>query len=315
MTYIATTTSNQKVDLGPAYNTQINKSQEAPADSLTAVFFSQKKHPEYKLIDVYTDNNQLFFSGIIDDQNFELSENGCFFTINSRSKAAYLIDNEANPQIYKRPSLDLIFKRHIEPYGFSYINGNKSIFNLTLEVEKGMSEWDVLETFCTECLKLRPIVNADGSIDATGTSALSDILFSNNGNGIAYNSISQKYNRYKLISEITVCAPYAAIYVDNIVDQDLINRGIKRKKFISMSDNNNSSKMISIKTAEQMILDSKKFFNQVIIKCPGEIYAQLGNSCKIDDLTLGYLQNFEIYEIDYTLNQNGESTVFTLLEV
>lgn len=314
MTYIVTTVSGQKVNLGAAYSIQINKSRETPADSLTAVFFSEKIHPEYKLIEAYTSENQLFFSGIVDEQKFEVAENGCFLTIKSRSKTAYLIDNEASPQIYKRPSLDIIFKRHIKPYGFTSIIGNKSTFNANIEVEKGMSEWDVLEEFCSSCLGTFPLVNADGSIDASGRVATKKILFSNAGSGISYSYISQKYNRYKLISEVTVCAPYAAIYVDKVKDIELINNGICRRKFISMTEDTSSAKNISVDTAKQMILDSKKKFNEIIIKCPGAIYAQIGNSCQISDSVLGNLQNLIVYEVEYTLNKSGEFTVFTLLE-
>ena len=39
MTYIVTTISGQKIDLGAAYSMQINKSREAPADTLFAIFF------------------------------------------------------------------------------------------------------------------------------------------------------------------------------------------------------------------------------------------------------------------------------------
>ena len=314
MTYIVTTVSGQKVNLGAAYSIQINKSRETPADSLTAVFFSEKIHPEYKLIEAYTSENQLFFSGIVDEQKFEVAENGCFLTIKSRSKTSYLIDNEASPQIYKRPSLEIIFKRHIKPYGFTSIIGNKSTFNATIEVEKGMSEWDVLEEFCSSCLGTFPLVNADGSIDASGRVATKKILFSNAGSGISYSYISQKYNRYKLISEITVCAPYAAIYVDKVKDIELTNNGICRRKFISMTEDTSSAKNISVETAKQMILDSKKKFNEITIKCPGAIYAQIGNSAQINGSVLGPLQNLIVYEVEYTLNKSGEFTVFTLLE-
>ena len=314
MTYIVTTVSGQKVNLGAAYSIQINKSRETPADSLTAVFFSEKIHPEYKLIEAYTSENQLFFSGIVDEQKFEVAENGCFLTIKSRSKTAYLIDNEASPQIYKRPSLDIIFKRHIKPYGFTSIIGNKSTFNANIEVEKGMSEWDVLEEFCSSCLGTFPLVNADGSIDASGRVATKKFLFSNAGSGISYSYISQKYNRYKLISEITVCAPYAAIYVDKVKDIELINNGICRRKFISMTEDTSSAKNISVDTAKQMILDSKKKFYEITIKCPGAIYAQIGNSAQLNGSVLGPLQNLIVYEVEYTLNKSGEFTVFTLLE-
>ena len=314
MKYLATTISDEEIDLGPAYNVQINRSKEAPADSLTAVFFSQKKHSEYKNLAVYTEKNQLFFSGIVDEQQFEVSESGCFLTIKSRSNTAYLIDNEASPQIYKRPSLDIIFRRHVEPYGFTSVIGDKSIFNVTLEVEKGMSEWDVFEQFCRLCLKEFPIVNPNGVIDVSGRSESDLILFSNKNDGVNYSAVNQKYSRYKLISEITVCAPYAAIYVDKIKDQELINKGISRRKFISMSEDTETSKAISVSTAEQMIYESKKKFNEIIIKCPGAVYAQLGNKCEINDYTLGSIKNLQIYEIDYILNQNGEFTTFTLLE-
>lgn len=314
MIYTATAISGEKVDLGAAYSIQINKSREAPADSLTAVFFSEKIHQEYKSIDVFTSKNEIFFSGIIDEQKFEVTNGGSFLTIKSRSKAAYLIDNEATTQTYKRPSLDIIFKRHIEPYGFTEINGNKTTFNVTLDVENGMSEWDVLEKFCSLCLNTFPVVNADGSIDVSGNLDNKKILFSNADGRINFSNISQKINRHRLISEITVCEPYAAIYVDKIYDQDLINRGICRRKFINLSDENTFSKKISIDTVKQMISETKNRYREITVKCPGAIFAQIGSGCQINDYTLGTLQNLKIYEMEYNLNKTGEYTTFTLLE-
>lgn len=314
MTYIATTVSGQKIDLGAVYSIQINKSREAPADTLSAIFFSPKIHSEYKLIDVYTSEKQLFFSGVVDEQKFEVAENGCFLTIKSRSKAAYLIDNEACAQSYKRPSLDIIFKRHIKPYGFSSISGDNSTFNATIEVDTGMSEWDVLEQFCSMCLGTFPIVNADGSIDASGQTENKKILFSNSTNGVNYSYLSQKYNRYKLISEITVCEPCSAIYAGKVKDTELINKGICRRKFITMSEDTSSAQKISVDTAKQMILGSKKKFNEIIIKCPGAIHSKIGTKCQVNDSILGNLSNLIVYEVEYTLNKNGEFTIFTLLE-
>lgn len=314
MIYTATTISGEKVDLGTAYSTQINKSQTTPADSLTAAFFSKKNQPELKLIDVYSDNGQVFFSGIVDEQKFEINENGCFFTIKSRSKAAYLIDNEASPQTYNRPSLDIIFRRHIKPYGFVSVSGNKSSFNKTINVEAGMSEWDVLEKFCNLCLKTFPTVKNDGTIDASGKISSEIITFSNTNGSTKYTSISQKYSRYKLISEITVCAPYAAIYVGKVKDQELIDNGISRRKFLSMTDDPYNPEPISVETAEFMISDAKKKYKKIIIKCPGANYAEISQKCEINDIVLGNINNLIVYEIEYLLNKNGETTVFTLLE-
>lgn len=310
MTYIATTISNEKVDLGPVYSCEINKSKEAPADSLNAVFFSAKKHEQYKSIDVYTSENKLFFAGIVDEQKFEITSSGCFLTIKSRSKAALLIDNEASTQVYKRPSLDLIFKRHVQPYGFTSISGDKSTFSATIEVESGMSEWDVLTQFCNTCLNTTPVVNANGSIDAYGNFASNMLNFSNNSDGINYLSIRQQYKRYKLISEIIVCEPYAPVYIAKVKDQNLIDNGINRRKFMSMFENTHST----VEAAEQMISNAKKEFFELNVTCPGAIFAQIGSKACVNDQILGLLENLTIYELEYSLKQNGEYTTFTLLE-
>ncbi len=314
MIYIATTLSNEKVDLGPCYGCETSKSREAPADSLNAVFFSDKKHEQYKSIEVYSSENRLFFAGIVDEQKFEVISSGCFLTIKARSIAALLIDNEASPQMYKRPSLDLIFKRHVKPYGFTSISGDKSTFSATLEVERGVSEWDVLARFCSTCLNTIPVVNADGSIDASGIPASGILTFSNDSNGIKYTSIRQQYNRHKLISEIIVCEPYAPIYVEKIRDNGLIENGISRRKFLSMAEDSTSAEKVSIETAEQMIADAKKKFNEVRITCPGAIFAQIGSKARIEDHILGSLENLTVHDLEYSLSQNGEFTTFTLLE-
>lgn len=319
MIYVATTTAGVRHSLGSAYSVQINKSREAPADSLTAVFFSKKNHPEYKTIEVYTEGaSQLFFDGIVDEQKFEVTATGCFLTINSRSKAAVLIDNEATPQTYKRPSLDIIFRRHIKPYGFSTINGNNSSFNATIEVEKGMSEWDVLELFCSVCLNSFPIVNADGTIDIVGDTDANPLMFSNySSGGVSYSAISQKYNRYKLISEITVCEQYSAIYAATIRDHGLIDKGISRRKFISMSEDvitGISDKKVSIKTAEQMVENAKKKFFEITVKCPNAVQAKIGTRCQINDDILGRIEGLKIYEVEYKLSRAGEFTTIRLLK-
>ncbi len=314
MIYIATTISDQKVNLGYAYSAQINKSFETPADCLNVIFPSNKKHEEYKNIDVYINENEKFFSGVVDEQRLEVTSSGCFLTIIARNKAAYLIDNEASPQDYTRPSLDIIFKRHVKPYGFTAIYGDLSVFSTIIEVTKGMSEWDVLEKFCSTCLNIFPTVNADGTIDATGSASFKKLYFSNVKGAVNYSSFVEKNYRYRLISEIIVCAPYEAIYIAKVKDQNLIDKGISRRKFISISADNDHAEKYSISTAEQMISNAKKKAHEIIITCPGAIFAQVGNKCEIDDSILGKVENLEVYEVEYKLNRNGEFTVITLLE-
>lgn len=39
-------------------------------------------------------------------------------------------------------------------------------------------------------------------------------------------------------------------------------------------------KKISVDTAKQMILDSKKKFNEIVIKCPGAIRSNIGKNAR-----------------------------------
>ena len=111
---MALTVNNELLELKNVFKVQISKSLNTPASDLEASFLFNEKIDEIKSIEVYEDN-EMIFDGIVDTQSLELDDNGSLFTIEARSKAAILLDNEALPQIYYRPSLFTIFNRHVKP--------------------------------------------------------------------------------------------------------------------------------------------------------------------------------------------------------
>src|SRR5699024_3417624 len=84
---------------------------------------------------------RVLFAGIVDEQVLSEDGDGITVELSARSRAALLLDNEAQPQIYYMPSLKLLFERHAAPCGFTGYLGRDEVFGGAFTVEKGMSEW------------------------------------------------------------------------------------------------------------------------------------------------------------------------------
>lgn len=165
MTYEGVTITGKIIDLGDPVSVRINKSNDAPADDLYAIFCYKDFIEELKYIKVYC-NGDIVFDGILDEQIVELSGSGSLFKVYARSTAALLVDNSALPQSYTNTSLEIIFNRHIRPYGFTKFIGSNKSFSGEFVVYKGMSEWDVLEKFCILFLNTKPRISNDGIVNA-----------------------------------------------------------------------------------------------------------------------------------------------------
>ena len=46
------------------------------------------------------------------------------------------------------PAAKFIFERHLKPFGIVGYDGDEHPFMGTIKIEKGMTEWQVLEKFC-----------------------------------------------------------------------------------------------------------------------------------------------------------------------
>ena len=101
-------------------------------------------------------DGEVFFRGLIDEQEVAIDSGGVSLQVCARSLAALLLDNEAIPQTYYVPSAKLIYQRHAQPYGFPAFSGRDKAFSAKLQIDKGTSEWEVIESFCRDHLGARP---------------------------------------------------------------------------------------------------------------------------------------------------------------
>lgn len=312
LSYIATDVNNEKIDLGFSLEVNINKSLDAPADELVVTFPLTEKIKELKTIEVFNEKKERIFSGAIDLQKFFYKTSGSFLSLTARNSISLLLDNEALPCTYTLPSLEIIFKNHVKPYGFTSFLGNNKVFAKEFIVTKGMSEYEVLENFCTGYLGVYPKFLNDSILDATGSYKKSNIILSNEISGaIKYSSLCENIKRYKQYSQLYIKAGDDTNYSLNVKNESAFNKGILRKRYLNVSNFSGTP----IEYGEKILNSSNKNAYELVTHCPGNITLNPGDLARLKDSSFKNLDSeFLVYKVNYTLNSSLEETVVTLIK-
>lgn len=310
--YVSTNIEKEKNELPFPLEVSISKSLEAPADELVVTFPQEKKLKEMVNIEVFSEKEEKVFSGIVDEQKFFYETSGSFCNLTARSKVSLLLDNEALPGSYTLPSLEVIFKNHVKPYGFTSFLGNNKVFAKEFIITKGMSEYEVLETFCSDYLGVTPRFLNDDILDATGNYKKSSIVFSNEIKGATkYSSIYENIKRYKQYSEIYIKAGDDTNYSLNVKNEKALSKGVLRKRYLNVS---NYSK-IPIEYGEKILKNSNKNAYELVVSCPGKVSLNPGDLASLKDSSLKNLgSELLVYKTLYSLDNTFEKTVVTLIE-
>ena len=299
MTYIGVTPQGKSIVLPPPVSVKLNRGEDAPADGFTGVFPLEKSLGNLTGIRIFNQKQLLCFDGIVDEQK-ESCAGERKLTLIARSRAALLLDNEAMPQTYHMPSLQTIFTRHIQPYGFQGYSGEAKAYNGELVITKGMSEWQAAAEFCIRFLKIKPCIIGD-TFDATGEKPEGKIIF-DNAAGTLYSSIEKDDQYHYLLSELMVKSCGSGNYSLAAQNKEAVSLGVRRRRYLS-DGNQNADALIS--TA------NRKAF-RIVVTCPGGLAASLWMSAAVRDTALGTMDGLYISQIAYRLDASGESSRITL---
>jgi hypothetical protein len=199
---------------------------DSPALSLTATFHSDSHPGELAEVEVLS-GDQLLFWGSIDEQETTIDHRGRRVTLEARSRAALLLDNEALPHSYADVGLKTIFDRHIAPYGFSLAGGIPAARLPLYTVAKGLSEWEALEEFTLRALGVRPSIR--GELVHLGEPSGGGMLAIGEG-GQPYTSLSLTYSPYQILSQILIRDDRGG-YTSGVESAEALSRGIRRKRY------------------------------------------------------------------------------------
>lgn len=294
MIYIGTDPGGRRVKLPVPQRVRLNRCAEAPADSFSGVFPFQPGTGNLTGIQIYGEDGELCFEGIVDEQTSAFGSSAAM-KLEARSRAALLLDNEAVPASIYNSSLPLIFARCAQPYGFTQYVGDSRSFAGELNIVKGMSEWQAAELFCKKFLLVTPRME-NGVFNATGKGTGGTLCFGGK-NGIRYSSLSLTNAYCRMLSELAVAGDGAALFRC----EEARVLGVRRRRFLTAGQN-----------ADALFRAAEKNAMEVKIECPGEIPGLPGMKAAVEAPGLGGLAGLSVSKVDYILEPEGEVTRFSL---
>lgn len=264
---------------------------DAPADGLKAVFPAAGLWEPLSQVAVYEEGRTVF-RGIVDEQNTRLSPEGIWVELVCRSMEALLLDNEACPQTVQSPSLKLLGVKLLEPLGFQNIDGPEGAVPGVLEIEKGVSCWQVLAGFCGRCFGTVPYVDGEGVLRCGGREAedmpIADVLWA---------EISQK--PCKELSEIWQQS-FRGAYDTPYRDQEA---AALRRRYVSSQSGGDPKKMLEQAKAESW---------SATLECGGAVWPLRGKTVSVSLPQLGKLTGCGVRSARCFLDNRGLRTRMVL---
>lgn len=289
--------------LGTPLSVHITKGAGAPADEFVGEFSWSALPPLYRLR--VLDGQKVIFYGPLDVQQEQHSSKGDFVRVEGRSMAALLLDNEAVPQMYYSPPFSTVFSRHAVPYGFSqYLvpKGTVKIGDFT--VAKGMSEWQVLESFCRRAWNAVPTMQ-EGDVFTIGkVEGEAPLVFGDLGQGFGCLSKTKTNLEYIRISEVLTRNPQNGRYTVSDKEKQALRDGIQRRRCMATTANGRQV----IDNANQKSLE----YTWVL---PGWPNIEPGKPVEINDRYFGHVEGLTVWSTKCSLDAAGMVCTVTLRQL
>lgn len=288
--------------LGTPLSLHISRGAAAPADELVGEFPWIALPALYRLR--VSDGDRIVFFGPVDVQQEQISSHGATLRVEGRSMAALLLDNEAVPQTYYSPPFSTIFARHAAPYGFlTYRVPGSSEKIGEFTVTKGMSEWQVLESFCRRAWGASPILREGAELTVGGLENKEMLLFGDGGKGLTCLSITRTRREYERISELLVRSAKDGRYTVSLTDEQALRDGIRRRRCLSTS---------SAVSAKQVLANARQKSLEYTLVLPGWPEVHPGNKAELSDKLLGRNSGLKVWSVEYEIGAGGMLCIVTL---
>lgn len=252
------------------------------------------------------DEDKLVFKGQIDEIINIKKSGGVITKLSTRSPAAALLDNEAEPITYLSPAPVLIFDRHLKPFGITQYFADNIPFFGRLKIDKGMSHWQVFKNFCKNRYGCEPRISGDGKAYFNGFGRDEIIKFGGADN-IEYYSLKENRIRCKIISQVKLKLTEFGTYSSVINNTNLQSRDINRVRYVNAAADNST-----VETADKMIEQSNLDSYRLTLECVGCYPNLLGCRAVVDDETLGKADGLRIIKTLCKIDGSGARTTVVL---
>lgn len=303
------------VELYNALSVEINQELGVPCDDMTVVFEYSDNFPKlariFALDDSVSDiekavsDGDVIFSGIADEQTVTADAASARITVYARSLAALLLDNECTPQSYTNPTAEVLFRRHLEPFGIKLCFADVKPKRGELRVYKGDSHYKVLERFSSVFLGTKLRIDHKGICHLNALDG-GEAVFDNSGAGVTFNYIRVSDNSYSRISAVHIRTGSDG-YSTSVKDAEAEKLGIIRERYLN-ADNLSAA---SPSDADRMISAGRNGSYTVTLKSREGFLNRIGCKARVNTPLCGE-RELTVSSVNYKLTSHGENTTITL---
>ncbi|MFY9198950.1 MAG: hypothetical protein WBK75_03620 [Acutalibacteraceae bacterium] len=295
------TVSGQTICFSSPIQMELCESFDTPASSLFVVFCIFWPLEELEKI-IVKNNGEVVFDGYVDEQSTICDSSGVKIKISARSNAP-LIDNEALPVTYIRPSVEDIYKNHLEPFGIKGVLGS-GICQGNFTVSKGTCHWAVVDEFCKCVLNVSPKITKDGYLDTRhNVPNETPIVFSNESKGnCRYFSAQVKYKRYGVIGQMLYKVDPSQGYTGLQIDENAKKRKITTKRYLNLSGSQKWERQYRLQREFKKSLSGSC---EVELLVPFDCFLKVGALASFYDKRLGEYKDFRIFHIEHIISNLG----------
>ena len=253
------------------------------------------------------DGDKLVFVGQLDSIITLKRGKGVVTMLSARSLAAALLDNEAEPLTYVYPSAVLMESRHLKPFGIKLENRDTVPYYNQMKIDKGMSHWQALQSFCRNRYQCEPRITGDGRAILDGKATEESVTFSDCGGGTAYYELRESRLRCRLLSEVRLKFMQANTYSSVIKNQNPEVAHVRRVRYV-----NAASDKATPATADKMLDNSNRSSYLLKLSCAGCHTGLTGKKAVVEDSVLGRLEGLRVERVKYSADKSGERSEITL---
>lgn len=308
LSFCITTSDSKKIELPSPVSMVYNSEYSVPADDISLSFPYIGKYADKADFIFAYEGDELVFKGVVDEVITLCNSGGLKTKLNARSMAGILLDNEAKPNIYTNASPEFVFKSNLNPFGFTEFEADSTPYCGSINITKGMSEWQVLENFCRNKYSSPPRVEGNGKVIFDGRLSNEKIVFSDTGE-YGYSSFKKNIKKYRMVSEVKLRLEKGKGY-RSIMKNEAYDSGITRRRFVdALADRRTAS------TADKILDQSINSSFEITLECPYRIINVAGKRADVESSAFGNTTDLYIHSLRYTLDKNGEKTMVVLRKV
>lgn len=319
MKFLLKSVSGEEIWIENFLSCEIDRSIKTPCDSISLSFLSDRPIGEQSEIQAWK-GNRMVFNGFVDYQSQTVISDRGKVVIKGRSSACVLVDSECAPVSYQTPSVNDLFARYAEPYGFTS-QLPQMVCNYNLDVVKGSSRWTVLYNFVRSLGMDGFFINPENCLVPLSVEGKNWVLSNdwefcrmksvdNNTMPCHFTSAELKFKRSSPISKVIYKMDSSDKYKYSAICHQIAERGIDRERYLNLANIPGWKRTSAV---HSVIENSVSEYFTLTVSVGNDPGFQLNDRVDFVDKTIGSFFNLRIREITFLSSGDGEKTIIRLV--